>query len=289
MVKTCLVEPGSLKCRTPRTNANANPVQNQRTNNLPRNPAPPRLVDPDRSIVVDKVVDPTRFADSLLLKDTLDQADVHISAKISAAKAISSGRILIEATEKGNQQSLLESLKALPDEVFGKDATFRCMSDIPKRSEYDAVVRGISTAHSVDRLKTVVSEEYQSVNTIIDLSKPGGNPRFKSIKLSLSDENEFNRLLKWGLRIGFQFFRAESWIRGPVQCFNCQKFGHIASVCRQSRRCVNCSETHEPDKNCAKEAKCANCSGQHRSSDRSCPIRKTLLDERIANGSQASQ
>ena len=62
----------------PRTNANANPVQNQRSKNIPRNPAPPRLVDPNSSIVVDKVVDPSRFADSLLLKDTLDQADSHI-------------------------------------------------------------------------------------------------------------------------------------------------------------------------------------------------------------------
>ena len=242
----------------PRSSENVKPpVQNQRTNKyVPRNPAPPRLVDPERSIVVDKVHDPNRFADSLALKDALVKADAQISVKISAAKVISSGRILIEATEKGTQQSLLDSLKGLPHDVFGQDASFRCMSDTPKSSEYDVVVRGISTAHSVDRLKDIVSEEYQRVKTIIDLSMPGGNPRFKSIKISLSDENEFNRMLKWGLRLGFQFFRAESWVRGPVQCFNCQNFGHVASVCRQNKRCVNCSETHEPDKNCAKEAKC---------------------------------
>ena len=97
------------------------------------------------------------------------------------------------------------------------------------------------------------------------------------------DENVYNRLLNHGLRLGFQFYRADSWIRGPVQCFNCEKYGHIASVCRQNRCCVNCSGTHEADRNCGKEAKCANCSGNHRSSDRSCPARKTLFAQLISN------
>ena len=89
-------------------------------------PVPPKLVDPDRSIAIDKIVDPKRFSNSLSMKVALYVADSAISVKISSAKPINSGRILIKATEKANQQPLLDSLKALQDDVFGKDATFRC-------------------------------------------------------------------------------------------------------------------------------------------------------------------
>ena len=61
-------------------------------------------------------IDPNRFTDYLSLKIALEQADSAISVK-------NSGRIPIEATEKTNQQPLLDSLKALPIDVFGKDAT----------------------------------------------------------------------------------------------------------------------------------------------------------------------
>ncbi|EFN75334.1 hypothetical protein EAI_12577, partial [Harpegnathos saltator] len=54
-------------------------------------------------------------------------------------------------------------------------------------------------------------------------------------------------------------------------CYNCGRLGHIAKVCKSSKRCLNCSEMHDSvEGNCTNKKKCVNCSGPHSASDRSC-------------------
>lgn len=73
-----------------------------------------------------------------------------------------------------------------------------------------------------------------------------------------------------------------------VQCYRCQRPGHVAPNCRMDPRCVKCSLTHEPN-NCSitsdspKELlKCVLCKGNgHTSSYRGCPVMKKLIDEKI--------
>lgn len=34
--------------------------------------------------------------------------------------------------------------------------------------------------------------------------------------------------------------------KGPIQCFNCQRFGHISKYCNRDYRCVKCNNKHNP-------------------------------------------
>ena len=68
----------------------------------------------------------------------------------------------------------------------------------------------------------------------------------------------------------------------PTQCFKCQRFGHMATHCRQAQRCGYCSRIgHKPEDCIAKDDieahKCSNCRGKHAAWHRECPI---VIDQR---------
>lgn len=85
---------------------------------------------------------------------------------------------------------------------------------------------------------------------------------------------------------------------GITQCFNCQRFGHVAVNCKMTFRCVKCASTHTPGK-CAilsleEEAenpdvvrperppiKCVNCNAVgHSAGSLQCPKRLAILKRR---------
>ena len=77
---------------------------------------------------------------------------------------------------------------------------------------------------------------------------------------------------------------------GPVQCMNCQEFGHTKSYCKLRAVCVACGDFH-PSSQCsaAKEGqdrKCGNCGGNHSANYRGCPVYKELL-KRLKTKNQA--
>lgn len=96
--------------------------------------------------------------------------------------------------------------------------------------------------------------------------------------------------------------------REIVQCFNCQRFGHVASNCGMEYRCVKCGQSHIPGECMVPSKKevteraegvnldevqgavggedlppisCANCGTEgHVASARDCPIREAILRKR---------
>lgn len=63
----------------------------------------------------------------------------------------------------------------------------------------------------------------------------------------------------------------------PVQCQNCQEYGHTKAYCKLSSICVACGEQHET-KSCPKDKtdtrlrRCSNCNGQHTANFKGCPV-----------------
>lgn len=57
----------------------------------------------------------------------------------------------------------------------------------------------------------------------------------------------------------------------PVrQCFNCFKYGHIKSMCKNEKRCIICASKEHG--RCQKEEKCISCGENHRSTSTQCKI-----------------
>ncbi len=70
-------------------------------------------------------------------------------------------------------------------------------------------------------------------------------------------------------------FLVRLYVPPPLRCYKCQKFGHVAAVCRGKQRCTRCGGKHEYGK-CGQEVdpKCCNCGGDHSAGYGGCKVRK---------------
>ena len=67
-------------------------------------------------------------------------------------------------------------------------------------------------------------------------------------------------------------FRVKPWINEPVRCYNCQKYGHMATKCTSKPVCSKCAGEHD-SRNCTNDGptKCTNCKDSHPASSKNCP------------------
>lgn len=72
---------------------------------------------------------------------------------------------------------------------------------------------------------------------------------------------------------GFKRYNVREYIQKPIRCFKCQKFGHVAKVCREERRCAKCGGDHEYGE-CGEKVnpKCCNCGWGHSAAYWGCEV-----------------
>ncbi|KAK7041241.1 hypothetical protein R3P38DRAFT_2512546 [Favolaschia claudopus] len=117
-----------------------------------------------------------------------------------------------------------------------------------------------------------------------------------SLVLSVSHEHIANQLIFHGTSVLRKLCRTEQFVPPPLQCFYCQGFNHIASVCPlrsdpSSLACARCAGNHStkacscPHSQCNDlrscshiSVKCANCQGSHKSFDFDCPVKRAYVD-----------
>jgi hypothetical protein len=63
----------------------------------------------------------------------------------------------------------------------------------------------------------------------------------------------------------------EMFIPNPLQCFNCQRFGHGRNSYSRPASCAKCGQQGHLDAECQEQAHCANCSGPHPAFSKECP------------------
>ena len=74
------------------------------------------------------------------------------------------------------------------------------------------------------------------------------------------------------IAIGYLKVKVDMFIPNPIRCFNCQKFGHFRSNCKQEEVCPNCGQKkHGPGIECPNASVCVNCSGRHSANSKECP------------------
>ena len=64
--------------------------------------------------------------------------------------------------------------------------------------------------------------------------------------------------------LGAMAFQVREYIRPPLRCYNCQRYGHIADACRGKKKCAKCGGEHEIKECKADAPKCPNCGGDHK-------------------------
>lgn len=101
----------------------------------------------------------------------------------------------------------------------------------------------------------------------------------KEESLSVMLRFESSEVLPSKVMIGYVSFQVRAYVCAPLRCYNCQRYGHIASVCRAKKRCAHCGEEHEYGKFGSNvEAKCCNCGGAHNVAYRGCEARKRAVE-----------
>jgi len=138
-------------------------------------------------------------------------------------------------------------------------------------------------------MEALISELKINKNEIYDIEmakKPNRNNLLYSfVKIPIDKANELLQQRK--LRCGWQLCRVEETNK-PTICYNCYKYGHIATACtadKKEKRCLNCSATNHGVKECKEEAKCINCTNndKHNTYSFACPLYKKAIREMREN------
>lgn len=107
----------------------------------------------------------------------------------------------------------------------------------------------------VERFKKKIGDTLQNTNSI--------KLTFKKTRLP-----EF-------IKAAYLNIKVRPYIPLPRKCFNCQKFGHTAAVCRNEKRCECGKVGHKEEEPCNSPFQCPNCQGSHKASSKECPTYKS--------------
>lgn len=72
--------------------------------------------------------------------------------------------------------------------------------------------------------------------------------------------------------LGYTRYRVYPYVQTPRQCTKCQRFGHVATMCRLPSRCARCGGSHESSACDADNPRCPNCGNSHESTFARCPV-----------------
>ncbi|KAH9367967.1 hypothetical protein HPB48_022664 [Haemaphysalis longicornis] len=80
------------------------------------------------------------------------------------------------------------------------------------------------------------------------------------------------------VKVGYVRHRVRPYVPRPLQCYKCQKLGHVSAACKNAVACKRCGDAHD-HVNCKGTLKCANCSGPHEATSNECP--KMMHERRV--------
>ena len=70
----------------------------------------------------------------------------------------------------------------------------------------------------------------------------------RTIKIEVNNKGKYDNMIKEGIKLGYTRFRVTEWKfeNGPIQCLNCQNYGHKSQTCTEPKRCLFCAHTRRP-------------------------------------------
>lgn len=67
---------------------------------------------------------------------------------------------------------------------------------------------------------------------------------------------------------GLTRIKIRPYIEPVKQCYNCYKYGHLSTVCRNKKKCRNCGDNFHGE--CNRNTSCMNCNGMHPANWKGC-------------------
>ena len=133
--------------------------------------------------------------------------------------------------------------------------------------------------------KNATPEEWLTVQSIIDarpiISRRGGVEKKTPLWVLTFDTPTLPQYVK----VAYHRLEVRPYIRKPLRCFKCQRFGHPGKYCRNKEVCIQCG-TAETHTDCKKEPWCPNCRATgHTAASKDCPTfkKEKVILEHVAN------
>ena len=216
----------------------------------------------DNILVIDNIDDPSRFSSSRSILKEINRYCPQI--KVEFAYSLSKGGVAIHASTKDDRDQLLHFL---PLESF-VGGYKHCPKD--RSAESCAFIKGVSTSVSLSQIRQVVESKEAHLSDIRRICNRQTARPTRVVRISGS---EIHRLVNTSVVINNeQCLIEQPRVVKVIRCYNCQGLGHIARLCKNSRRCEYCAKLHTDEENCSSEVLCANCGGSHPASSSRCPI-----------------
>lgn len=182
---------------------------------------------------------------------------------VEMVKILRDGSLLIECKgiEQKNKAFNVDSIckrAVLEKKMLGENKKIR------------GVIYGIPLDEDLEKLKkNIVGAKVTNVKR---LSRTVDGERVGSQSILMEFEG---KELPMSIKIGYISFQVRPYVPPPLRCFKCQRYGHIAAVCKGKQRCPKCGEDHKIEE-CKEDVleKCCNCGGNHRVTYGGCEVRK---------------
>lgn len=149
------------------------------------------------------------------------------------------------------------------------------------KKPFKFIVHGLDGIPADDVKQELIALNYKCVNvkqiekrydgyldTIYVIFFENGTVKLNDLRKNI--KSLFHTIIKWDYQRKLK--------NKPIQCFNCQMYGHGERGCSVKTKCANCAGRHKTNECTNKDKiKCANCNEKHTSNDKTCKVREDFL------------
>ena len=210
------------------------------------------------------------------------------SALVSTLSSIVGSNFYIVPIKKGNisetkiqinSENHYRSIIAFLDKAKKNYYTYQLKSS----KGLEIIIKGIESDVDPNEIKAALVEAGFEVKTVFNIKNKDKIPQ-PMFRVELEPDckklkrNECHPIYNIRYLLHRRITIDEPFKRtGPIQCMNCQEYGHTKSYCTLRPVCVVCGELHSTincptDRTNTSLKKCSNCGGPHTANYRGCPV-----------------
>lgn len=181
------------------------------------------------------------------------------------AKTLQDGSIMVICKDEAQKVKALQ-IKSLAG------YTVKC-SSWKERRVVRGVVYGIPTEVTEEEIKRNVSNVKVSKVKRLQFTRDGLKRDSLSVMIQFEEE-----ALPVRVMVGYMSYNVREYVPPPLRCYKCQRFGHVAAICKSKQRCGKCGGEHQYGE-CGENAKlkCCNCGEEHSAAYGGCKVRKRAV------------
>lgn len=181
--------------------------------------------------------------------------------EIDSMKFIAKGNLLLKLRTK-EQQAAAMKIKSL--------CSVKVKAELPRYlRENRGVIFGVPKEISIEGMKSELESSGIKVEQVERIYNKKLSQHTNTTVIDFGQNTRPDSVV-----ICFQKYRVQPYVRQPIRCFKCQKFGHGSESCRSSRpTCPHCAEVDHQYENCPNKEKtptCSNCGRGHSAGYRQC-------------------